>query len=190
MPLKIGVLGSAFDPPTRGHLDVMQQVAGQVDRLLLVPSAAHAFAKQMTPFLQRVAMLERLLADIELSVPVTICTLEQQLLACTPEHPVYTYDLLDALAQQYRERDEAVELVFVRGPDNAAPETWSRFYRAAEIEQRWQLFTASERLAVRSSSVRALCKTTVSTGRLRAQLAEMLTPGVIDYLIQERLYRA
>ncbi len=190
MSLKIGVLGSAFDPPTLGHLDVMRQAAGSVDRLLLVPSAAHAFAKQMTSFSQRVAMLNKLLAEVELPVPAEVCTLEAQLLDRTPGHPVYTYDLLVALEQQYREQGKQVELIFVRGPDNADPETWNRFYRAVDIAQRWQLFTAEERLSVRSSRVRACCAAATSDDRLRAALAKALSPGVLEYLIQQRLYRA
>ena len=42
---RTGVFGSAFNPPTRGHYDVLTQAAPHFDRRLLVPSVAHAFRK-------------------------------------------------------------------------------------------------------------------------------------------------
>ena len=39
--MKIGVLGASFNPPTRGHEDVVNQALLDFDEVLLVPSILH-----------------------------------------------------------------------------------------------------------------------------------------------------
>ena len=186
-PTKIGIFGSAFNPPTLGHQDVLCQAATHFDRILLVPSASHAFSKKLLPFAERVAMLhcflrEALVPDCELE----LCTLEETLLKNNPDTPVYTFDLMEALEQQY---GETVELGFIRGPDNADPATWNRFYKAEEIEQRWNLFTAQERRSIRSSLVRELTASATSDDNRKKVLDGLLHPSVRDYILINKLYQ-
>ena len=61
---KTGVFGSAFNPPTQGHRDVLIQAAPHFDNILLVPSVAHAFHKKTLPLAKRVELLEAFCVDI------------------------------------------------------------------------------------------------------------------------------
>ena len=180
---RIGVFGSAFDPPTLGHLDVIKQFASQFDRILLVPSAQHAFNKQSLPFKIRVEMLRRFVDSIRIACDVEVCELESELLRKNPDSPVYTFDLLVALDEKFQGQ---ASLAFIRGPDNANPETWNRFYRAQEIESRWQVVTAEERLNIRSSSVRAILN---DADNKTQSLDTFLLPSVSAYIQKHKLYQ-
>lgn len=187
-PIKIGVFGSAFNPPTLGHLDVLCQASEAFDLILLVPSASHAFAKKLLPFSDRVAMLQRFLKEVQsANCRFEICELEARLFKQSPDKPVYTFDLLEALEQQYKGQGQ---LGFIRGPDNVDPNTWLRFYKAEEIEQRWDLFNAQERLAVRSSYVRELIASVKPDDNRNKVLNGLLLPSVRDYIVANNLYQS
>lgn len=176
---KFAIFGSAFDPPTQGHQDVLQQVASYVDTILLVPSFSHAFGKRSQPFEQRCELVRLFIKDLSLPCTVELSDIEQTLYQ---DKPVYTFDLMCAVEAQYPD----AQLIFVRGPDNATPEVWQRFYNHREIEQRWTLFTATERRAVRSTAVRQELSQSVLN---RAALQTLLTPTVMDYLLNHPIYQ-
>ena len=189
---KIGVFGSAFNPPTLGHLDVLKQASAEFARILLVPSASHAFTKKMLPFDTRVEMLELFIANTQVfECELEVCTLEADMLQQFPGKPVYTCDLLRALEEHYKGE---VQLGFIRGPDNADPQTWQRFYKAREIEQRWFLFTAEERIPVRSTGIRDLIQTLSASGKAGDKQLEaldgLLMPCVRDYILAKKLYES
>lgn len=184
---RIGILGSAFDPPTLGHLDVLQQFARVFDLILLVPSASHAFNKRSLPYSVRLEMLEVFVQSAKVDCALQVCVLEGELLRENPDKPVYTFDLLEALEKQY---EGQAELTFIRGPDNAEPATWRRFYRAEEIEQRWSVVTAKERLNVRSSKVRMLLQSKNANNNISESLKEMLLPSVRAYIQEHKLYQS
>lgn len=181
----IGIFGSAFDPPSLGHQNVLQQVSGHFDLILLVPSASHAFNKRSLPFDIRVEMLDLFIKSADVDCPLETCELEVQLLTRNPRKPVYTFDLLEALEREYQ--GKAV-LTFIRGPDNANPETWNRFYRAQDIEERWSIITAEERLNVRSSKVRAILNDPMTADGMITTLDDFLLPSVSAYIRKYKLY--
>lgn len=188
--MKLGVFGSAFDPPTLGHLDVLQQAASCHDHILLVPSAFHAFDKKPQPFSTRLKMLQYFINEADVSCSLEVCDLEADLLEQNPKKPVYTYDLLMALEQRYLDnQDSIVELSFIRGPDNANPETWKRFYKSSEIEARWPIFTATERLAIRSSDVRSILESAKIADDDLLQGLNMLLPSVQAFIMTHNLYQ-
>lgn len=72
--MRLGIFGGSFDPPHLGHTMACLWAleSGEVDRVLLVPVARHAFGKEAeAPFEQRVAMarlaVERLGEGAEVS---------------------------------------------------------------------------------------------------------------------------
>ncbi|MBX2857678.1 MAG: adenylyltransferase/cytidyltransferase family protein [Cellvibrionaceae bacterium] len=151
----IAVFGSAFNPPHLGHADVIQQVLQHSSQLVLVPCFQHAFAKKMMPFEFRLEMLSAMLSDLNIAHLVKVSQIEREIAhrqrrpgEALP--PVYTFQVLEALERELG----SSQLVFVVGPDNARPETWSRFYKADEISQRWQIWPAQERLPIRSTAIR------------------------------------
>src|SRR5690606_32972789 len=129
---RIGVLGAGFNPPTKGHADVIAQCIAHFDEILLVPAAAHPFGKSLVPFAHRIAMLNCFVTSLapSLQKKVTIDPIEQTLLESEPnKQSIYTYDVLSALEARYKEDNTSVELYFIIGPDNAAPEIWQKFYQ-------------------------------------------------------------
>jgi len=148
---QIAVFGSAFNPPHRGHEDVIAQARGWADKVILVPSYSHAFGKKMLPFELRVNMVEKMLEDIGNPENIVLSNIEKQIASNKKDgEPIYTFDVLEALEKRYKTN----RLTFVVGPDNASPITWQRFYRAQDILARWSIWAAEERVPVRSSKIR------------------------------------
>ena len=174
--MKIAVFGSAFNPPTRGHEDAIRYVFENdidIEKVLLVPSFKHAFAKQMADYALRVKMVEAFVKDLK-DQRVQAHAIEEQI--ATPQNPVFTFDLLAHIQAQLSDNDE---LCFVIGPDNAA--NWDNFYRSEEIKDRWQLITVPERKAIRSTLVREKLKQGLD-------VSGFLTPSVENILKDNVIY--
>ncbi len=177
-----GVFGSAFNPPTRGHLDVLVQAAPFFDKIFILPSVAHAFYKEVLTLEKRLALLDAFLIDAaDVPCELEISLIEKELWDAAPEQPVYTWTVLNTLS----EREPDTEFTFIRGPDNAAPETWQRFYRYQDIEQRWPIFTAKESVNIRSTPVRNALNRPQPDMQ---QLQKWLTPSVMTLILDQRLY--
>ena len=174
MGKRIAVVGSAFNPPTFGHADLLQQALEQADEAWLVPAFHHAWGKTMAPYDQRCAMTAALLAD--LAEPRARLLAVEHLLAAG--RPVYSYDLL-AYLQQHHAGDS--QLLLALGPDNVA--AIDKFYRSAELLARWPLLALEERLPIRSTLVRE---------RLahRLPINDLCSPSVVAYLNLHPLYPA
>lgn len=174
--MKVAVFGSAFNPPTRGHLDAIESVLAhnaQFDQVVLIPSFHHAFAKSMLAYTHRVAMLARFVDDIKDS-RVHAKPIEHTI--CKGDTPVYTYDVLAHLQQSDFATDA---LTFVVGPDNQA--NWSKFYKAREIDEKWERLVVPERKRIRSTQVRNAITN-------RESISRLVTPGVASYIQEHQLY--
>ncbi|MCG3728612.1 nicotinate-nicotinamide nucleotide adenylyltransferase [Vibrio cincinnatiensis] len=141
---KIAVFGSAFNPPTLGHKSVIESLT-HFDRILLVPSIAHAWGKEMLDYALRCRLIDAFIADLSLP-QVQLADVEKGLLQ--PGQSVTTYALLTFLQEQWPE----AELTFVIGPDNLFQ--FGQFYRAQDILQRWSVMACPEKVKVRSTEVR------------------------------------
>jgi len=62
----VAVFGGSFDPPHIAHVMTCVVVLGtqRVDRILVIPTYSHPFAKQLAPFEDRVQMTKLAMADI------------------------------------------------------------------------------------------------------------------------------
>ncbi len=167
---KIAVFGSAFNPPHRGHMDVIDQLKHKFDKVLLIPSAAHAFGKTPLPIETRTEMLSLILADYFPNDPkVEVSLVEFDILKESSEDkPVYSYDLLQKLNQQ-----NPAEYHLIIGPDNAAPEIWCKFYKHKEIEEEFTVTTVEERRKIRSTEIRELL-TNIATDKTKRSLHNKL----------------
>lgn len=189
--LRIGVLGASFNPPTKGHSDVVKQALAHFDQVLLVPSASHAFEKKMVPLFYRLQMLDLFLEQWtkEKQGKIKIVNIEAIMQNLqVEEQPIYTYDVLNALDSIYKSFDQPFELHFIMGPDNRDPQVWQKFHRYQEIEQRWHLFIAEENVPVRSSDIRALCEAGYPKATLRKLLQDKLNDNVLEYVLKHQLY--
>lgn len=149
--IRTAIFGSAFNPPHRGHEDVIRQALQQFQTIVIVPSYCHAFGKDMMPWPLRLQMVKVIVNDMKEKSRIQISPIEQSLYEYQQDpKPIYTYDVLSALEKTLA----SAELTFVVGPDNALAATWDRFYKAQEIRQRWGVWAAEERIQVRSTLIR------------------------------------
>ncbi len=164
---KIAVFGSAFNPPTLGHADVIAQCLkmNAFDKILLVPSISHVFAKKMAPFEDRVELLTLFLEDLSEQSPfkeahhileLTLC--EQELYEPAPRDdqsppPVSTYQVLKYLETvQAALYDERCQLTFIIGPDNQA--LLPKFQHAKKLQKEFEILAVEETLKLRSTDLR------------------------------------
>jgi nicotinate-nucleotide adenylyltransferase len=89
---RIGLLGGSFNPPHLGHLLIATAVYAveEIDHLWVIPTASHAFGKDLAPFADRVRMCH--LAFRHLAGGAAVVDIESRLPA-----PSYTVTLLRVL---------------------------------------------------------------------------------------------
>lgn len=191
---RIGVMGASFNPPTRGHVSVIEQAYHDFDDILLVPSLLHAFQKHLSPIEHRLAMLH-LMVENELSKRekqrVTIFNIEPTLLSANSSATsIYTFDVLTAIEHFYQKQSMPSSIRFIVGPDVAAQTTWHKFYRYQEIEQRWPLYVVKEQLTIHSTMVREIVSSkSLSMALQKEQLNELVGESVADYILAHHLYQ-
>lgn len=155
--MKITYFGYAANPPTLSHAAVIKYLADIYDLVIVGPSAAHAFGKNLPEMKVRMplsqAMLESVAAD-----NVLLTNIEESLVenAGSDEDakPVYSYTVLCALRSMYP--NATIHLAV--GPDNAVPTTWQRFYKYAEIDKHFGKVVVPDMGTTRSTLVRNMLK--------------------------------
>lgn len=163
------VYGGAFNPPHRGHAQVICQLAERHARVLVVPAYRHGHGKVMAPFEHRRLWLERMISTMDLAnVQLDACEAD---LAQGHDRPVYTWDLLMYLAQ--REGLETDRIAFVIGEDNLA--TLPRFYRANDLQAAFGVLVMDETINIHSTQIRQ------SLAQGTALERPWLAPGLLEH---------
>jgi nicotinate-nucleotide adenylyltransferase len=169
----IGVLGSAFNPPHLGHLALAQEALWQLglDQVVLVPTG-QAPHKRIADDPGRAARMEmtRLAAADDNRFSVLALEVER-------EGPSYTYETLEALAEQRGDR----ELVFVMGADAAVGlESWRQPERVVELAS----LAVARRAGVSDADVAEVMRSLGCEGR--ATMLDMPQFGVSSSAVRER----
>lgn len=169
----IGVLGSAFNPPHLGHLALAQEALWQLGlaEVILVPTG-QAPHKRIADDPGREARMEmtRLAAADDERFSVSALEVER-------EGPSYTYETLEALAEQRGDR----ELVFVMGADAAVGlESWRAPERVVELAS----LAVARRAGVSEADVAEAMRSLGCEGR--ATMLEMPQFGVSSSAVRER----
>jgi len=169
----IGVLGSAFNPPHLGHLALAQEAVWQLglDEVVLVPTgeAPHKRIAEDPGREVRMEMTRRAAADDD---RFSVSSLEVD-----REGPSYTYETLEALAEERADR----ELVFVMGADAAVGlESWREPERVVELAS----LAVARRAGVSDTEVAATMRSLGCQGR--ATMLEMPQFGVSSSAVRER----
>ena len=169
----IGVLGSAFNPPHLGHLALAQEALWQLglEEVLLVPTG-HAPHKRIAEDPGREARLEmaRLAAAEDARFSVSSLEIDR-------EGPSYTYETLEALAEERADR----ELVFVMGADAAVGlESWRQPERVVELAK----LAVARRAGVSDAEVGAVTRSLDCDARVT--MLEMPQFGVSSSAVRER----
>jgi nicotinate-nucleotide adenylyltransferase len=177
----LAVYGGSFDPPHVAHTLVCAYVlsAHAVDRVLVVPTAQHAFNKPLSPFPHRLRMCEIAMRDL---ARVEVSAVEGNL--PTPSLTLRT------LEQLQREHPDA-RLRLVIGSDLLAETaSWYEFDRVRALAPELIVQRAG---AVTDASQPALpdVSSTEIRRRLRADLPTdgLLDPAVAAYARAQALYR-
>jgi len=166
------VLGSAFNPPHLGHLALAQEALWQLEleRVLFVPTgeAPHKRIVDDPGKEIRLAMTRLAAADDERFV---VSTLEVD-----RDGPSYTYETLEALADEHRD-----SLVFVMGADAAVGlESWREPQRVVELAR----LGVARRAGVSEAEVTAVLRSLGAEGR--AEMLEMPEFGISSSSARER----
>ncbi|MGR5237144.1 nicotinate-nicotinamide nucleotide adenylyltransferase [Vibrio alfacsensis] len=169
---KIAVFGSAFNPPSLGHKSVIESLS-HFDLVLLEPSIAHAWGKNMLDYPIRCKLVDAFIEDMGLS-NVQRSDLEQTLYQ--PGQSVTTFALLEKI----QEIHEQADITFVIGPDNFFK--FAKFYKAEEIMARWSVMACPEKVKIRSTDIR----NALLQGK---DISAYTTPTVSELLLSEGLYK-
>ena len=169
----IGVLGSAFNPPHLGHLALAQEAAWQLGLagVILVPTG-QAPHKRIADDPGKEARMEmtRLAAADDERFSVSALEVER-------EGPSYTYETLEALAEERGDR----ELVFVMGADAAVGlESWREPRRVVELAS----LAVARRAGVSDADVAESMRSLGCEGR--ATMLEMPQFGVSSSAVRQR----
>ncbi|MGF1731495.1 nicotinate-nicotinamide nucleotide adenylyltransferase [Photobacterium kasasachensis] len=144
MTASIAVFGSAFNPPSLGHKSVLERLQ-RFDRVLLLPSYAHAWGKVMIDYDARCELVDAFIDDLNLP-NLELSRLEQEM--AVGNEPITTYAVLSKLQQQIPD----AELTFVLGPDNFL--NFAKFFNCQEIVKKWQILACPETVSIRSTNLR------------------------------------
>ena len=94
--MKLFFFGGSFDPPHKGHLEIIQYCCKHSDKLLLIP-AAKSPLKNQPPSAERyhrIQMLKLLIQDLDFPIQVDDWEINQS-------GPSYTYDTIQHLQENY-----------------------------------------------------------------------------------------
>jgi nicotinate-nucleotide adenylyltransferase len=169
---KIAVFGSAFNPPSLGHKSVIESLC-HFDRVLLVPSIAHAWGKQMIEFETRCELVTKFIQDLKIK-NVELSKVEQSLQSQGAS--VTTWQVLNHI----KELNPTADITFIVGPDNFY--NFDKFYKANEITETFSILMCPEKLKVRSTDIR----NNLENGE---DIDHLTTTLVKTYLIESGLYR-
>jgi nicotinate-nucleotide adenylyltransferase len=169
----IGVLGSAFNPPHLGHLALAQEALWQLSltEVIFVPTG-NAPHKRIAEDPGRPARMEM----------TRLATAEDDRFSVSPlevdrEGPSYTYETLEALAEERADR----KLVFVMGADAAVGlESWREPERVVELAS----LAVARREGVADAEVATVMGSLGCEGR--ATMLEMPQFGVSSSAVRER----
>lgn len=188
---RIAVFGGSFDPPHVGHvlLAAWALSAGGVDRLLVVPTFAHAFGKKSAAFEHRVAMAQHAFSLFD-PARVEISRIEASL-----PQPSFTLRTLEAVRAQH----PSAALRLLVGADVLA--ALPRWHEPEKIEAIAPLLVGGRSGHARSGASHAVRSDVpefpeVSSTVVRARLAEgadvtsLVPESVRRYLDAHALYRA
>ncbi|WP_299013301.1 nicotinate-nicotinamide nucleotide adenylyltransferase [uncultured Photobacterium sp.] len=166
MTTSIAVFGSAFNPPSLGHKSVLERL-WHFDRVLLLPSYAHAWGKAMIDYDARCELVEAFIDDLALP-NLELSRLEKEM--AVGDESITTFAVLTELQTRMPE----AELTFVVGPDNFL--SFSKFYKSDEILSKWQILACPETVKIRSTIIRDNIVKSRSISHLTTKkVARMLT---------------
>lgn len=180
MKTEWAVFGGSFDPPHVAHVLAAAYVlaAHGVARVLVTPTAAHAFGKRLTSFEHRLRMCELAFAPLR---AVETCAIEREL-----PQPSYTLNTLQALAARYPD----VQLRIVLGADlQAETHAWHDFAGICAISPPLWIGRQGHVSPAGEPALPDISSTEVRRRLIAGETTTgLLSPAVADYIRDHDLY--
>ena len=215
---RVGLLGGSFDPPHKGHLSLAEAAlaSGQVDRILFMPAAVppHKQGNSASPE-YRLAMTSLLIQGKEETMAVSSEELEMPTPNWTvrtvrmliKKHPTWKWRLVmgSDMALDFGRWREARALLNLAmplwaerpgalWPQNEATLGELPGLRPLSPEERKRLILGRMGMVPESVSSgqirRSLAKSFAEGKDIPQDVKEWLTPEVIDYIVEHKLYRS
>ena len=176
------VFGGSFDPPHAAHVMAAAYVlaAHGVARVLVTPTAAHAFGKRLSSFEDRLRMCELAFAPLR---DVELCPIERSL-----PQPNYTLTTLQALAAQHPD----VQLRLVLGTDlKAETHAWHDFDSIRALAPPLWVSRQGHEADSGDPALPDISSTEIRRRLLAGESTTgLLSPAVADYIRDHGLYRS
>ena len=176
---RVALFGGAFNPPHLAHVFTVQYLLSRedVDEVWVMPSARHAFGKEMAPFADRVKMLRECFGGMQ---GVLLCLVEAERGLSGK-----TFDTLLTLS----ERSPELEFSLVIGADNLTES--HRWHRFDDLVARWRVIALGRpghEGALMKSRSHAWCSVgptlpNISSSEIRRALS--LLPSEVRLKLQE-----
>ncbi len=149
----IVVYGGSFNPFGRHHYAATAWIAAdtKVDRILIVPSAAHASKTYSASFDLRCSIIE---ASLPRDPLIQLERIEGRMLENGHEGPIYTYDMLKALQAELGGVERAPNIQFAIGPD-LLHET-PKWYLGPKVAEEFGFYPLPDAGPGRSTTIRNL----------------------------------
>jgi nicotinate-nucleotide adenylyltransferase len=174
------VFGGSFDPPHVAHVlaAAYALAAHGVARVLVTPTAAHAFGKRLSSFEHRLRMCELAFAPLR---GVEVCAIEREL-----SQPSYTLYTLQALAARHPD----VQLRILLGSDlRAETHAWHDFAGIAALAPPLWVGRQGHASAGAEPALPDISSTEVRRRLIAGESTTgLLSPAVADYIREHDLY--
>ncbi|MFK4132329.1 adenylyltransferase/cytidyltransferase family protein [Pseudomonas luteola] len=148
---ELAVYGGAFNPPHPGHKSVIDFLLSQAEKVVIVPSFKHPFAKKMADYELRLKWSEIMIRPYS-KKNVSVSDAERYL--GRSNQPIYSIDLLRHLRQMTGIDGKAIALVM--GEDNE--KIFPQFQGYQSIVDEFSVLFAQEILHLHSTMIRDAIK--------------------------------
>lgn len=180
----LALYGLAANPPHRGHWSCVRDLAARGYFVLVAPSFAHAFGKNMAPFELRSRWLREAGAEFgALGDHARVWEEEREAAAGRPAgSPVYSIEMLERALELFGRPPR-----LAMGPDNLDPMVFARFHQSERIASDFGLVALAESEAVRSTQIRAALAAGEAGGEfLSHSVGRAIAASVADFFSPQR----
>ena len=174
--MNIAIFGGAFNPPHKGHEQIVKSLLNDYDKVILVPTYSSLCKKNETPFSDIVNMLNILFKEND---NISISLIEEHLKSS------YTFDVIKAFIDVYN----LDKLTLIIGRDQDL--NFNNWYKHEEIKAMVNI-DVFNRPGYDTLSDKSIITMDVSSSQIRNavsnNLSEYLDEKIIEYITENKLY--
>lgn len=169
---KIGYFGITANPPHKGHLGAILEVAGDFDEIWVSVSFIHPFNKpDMADYKHRLFM-SREMFERKNGENIKVVEIDRKYHETTSLTP-YTYNILTFI------KSSGYDVSLLIGEDNIKEGVWEKFFKHKEIEKEFNIVVLKD-TKIHSTQIRDEIKNNIKP--------ENMDEKVLDYIEKHGLY--